>query len=492
MRILFFIIFIFSSNVFAGPIAGVPNDLRRQFKGVHHFKEIEIEVNGQKILARLDPTTNRPILFYNIPQTMQNPVMDDVVTKQFPSGLTWYFSKKLEDDGMEYQFYLRGKKIDGAWMEVFPVKGEKLAIGIKAPLTNEVTKFKDGNGGHYFLHNHKIVEQRILERGKIDRVIFAEDSNLPERNQQELIAEPDEKGTLEKFKLPQGSFPDQIMVDKNGHLWFTQPRDNLLTHFDPKENKWENIQVGELPDGLWIDRRGRLWFGEYGGEHMGQYNPKTKKYQRFKMPYAPSAPAIPYEDHKGLIWITDHENDKVSVMNVRTKQWETYATPSAGAWIVQLFQMENGNLDIWGTHCYSNAIGQINYETREYKEFPMGVSTCPAFAIGVGDKIYMSLWTGGSLMALNSVTGDIEELIIRDAKQEYWETGTGPIGKDGKGNVYFVSLQRGRAYKYNTKDGKLTYVSGVGPTKDGLIVDRDGTVWITEMGDSLVKVTFSN
>jgi len=489
---LFFVLSVLSANVFAAPIAGVPNDLRRQFKGSHHFKEIEIEVDGQKILARLDPTTNRPILFYNIPKTMQNPVMDDVVTKQFPADLTWSFSKDLEDGGKEYQFYLRGKKIDGAWIEVFPVKGEKLAIGIKAPLTNEITTFKDGKGGNYFLHNHKIVEQRVLELGKVDRVIFAEDSKLPERKQQELMAELDEKGTIEKFKLPQGSFPDQIMVDKKGHLWFTQPGDNLLTHFDPKENKWENIEVGELPDGLWIDKKGKLWFGEYGGGHMGQYNPRTKKYQRFAMPYSPSAPAIPYEDHNGLIWITDHANDRVSVMDVKTKKWESYKTPSQGAWVVQLFQMGNTNLDLYGTHCYANAIGHIVYETREYKEFPIGVSTCPAFAIGVDDCIYISLWSSGSLMALNSVSGDINEFIIRDAKQEYFETGTGPVGKDGKGNVYFVSLRQGRAYKYNTKDGKLTYVLGVGNTKDGLIVDQDGAVWITETGDSLVKVTFSD
>ena len=71
------------------------------------------------------------------------------------------------------------------------------------------------------------------------------------------------------------------------------------------------------------------------------------------------------------------------------------------------------------------------------------------------------------------------------------ENGTGPINRDKEGNVYFVSLSNGRAYKLNSQTQTLTYVEGVRGTKDGLVVDPNGNVWITETSGTLAKINFS-
>lgn len=489
MKFLALVILLTFANAFAGPIAGVPNDLRRQFKSLSKFEKQEIQFMGQKISSLLSPRHHQPVVYFDIPKSIEADVMDKIILKNLPNKVRMEYSRDLEDNGIEYQLYLEDKKIDGGWIEVYPVAGDKTAIGVKAPITDNILSFTDNKGGDLFLDDGHLVEFRVLQSGELQEIFFAEGSTLPKRLKMNISAKKDEEAKVEKIKLQTGTFPDQIVFDKKNNIWFTQPSDNLLTRFDPQTLTWENIKVGPSPDGLWIDRLGKLWFGEYTGKHLGMYDPATKKYQQFEVPYSPANPAIPYEDQNGLIWLSDHSSDRVSVFDPVKLTWETYKTPKAGAWIVHLFQLPNGNPDIFGTHCYSNAIGHVDYSTRVYTEIPLGVSTCPAFASSVEDSIYSTLWSGSSVMVLNTKTSEISELAIQN--NSWTEKGTGPIGKDSKGNLFFASLGGGRAYKYNTTTKELLYAEGIGSTKDGLVVDPNGTAWITETGDKLVKVTFS-
>ena len=90
---------------------------------------------------------------------------------------------------------------------------------------------------------------------------------------------------------------------------------------------------------------------------------------------------------------------------------------------------------------------------------------------------------------LDTVDHKITELQI--VNKDWQEGGSGPVARDLNGHVYFASLSGGRLYKYNPISLQLKYAEGIDRTKDGLVVEDDGTVWVTETGGTLTKVNFS-
>ena len=489
--ILFLISTMFISSALAGPIAGVPNDLRRQFKSIHKFKEIEITLEDSKFLARLDSTHSKTILYYNVPKKLEQSLMLNKIKNDLVDGMTLKLKQDVQDnDYVEYQAQIHGQNINGAWVRVYEAEKDKLAFGLKLPSSSSIIEFKKEKPSGYFLHNDNIVAfQETTQSGGNKVIRFPEKSGLRGREVVNVEAVEDAKGVLTRIKLPKGSFPDQIVHDKLGSIWFTQPADDLLTSFNPESGEWEHISVGPAPDGLTIGRDGKLWFGEYQGDSMGMYDPVTEEYKQFKIPYANPAPAIPYEDKNGLIWISDHQSNKVSVLDLTTEKWEVYEPPVANSWVVQLIQSDIPIWDdIFATHCFSNSIGRIDYLNRVYRDVPLGVSSCPAFLSPVGKNLYISLWSEGSLMKLNTEDGSITEFKINSST--WREGGTGPLASDSDGNVYFASLSNGRVYRFDTHTEKLTYISGLGRTKDGLVIAPDGTVWVAE-SRTLAKVEFT-
>ncbi len=490
--ILFIVLTICLNQVFAGAIPGVPNDLRRQFKSVHKFKEIKIPFKGGQVSARLDLNEKHPILFYNIPKNFEAEAIKELVEPLIPENITFAFAKKLNQEGREYHLKLNNQQILNSWIQVYDVpEMGTIAIGVNLPTSNKVISFNDNQPMSYYLNNGKIIEKRETQQGNGVLVETPQSSQLPNRIKNEMVAVLDPAATVERIQLEKGGFPDQIVIDKDGHIWFTQPDNDLLTSYDPVNKQWLNVNVGNSPDGLFIDKAGQLWFGEYGEGHLGVYNPKTKEYKHYEMPYKKSVPAIPYEDHNGLIWISDHENNKVSVFDPNTQTWlANYESPTTNSWIVQLIQGENGKPDIYATHCSSNSIGHINYDTRVYQEIQLGVSNCPAFFAAVGDLLFISQWTSSSYLTMNIETKEIREYEIKNSA--WVETGLGPTTRDQHGNIYFASLREGRLYKFNQKSQTMTYANGLRTTKDGISVDNSGNVWVTESNGTIIKVNFSN
>ena len=84
---------IFAANAIAGPIPGVPNELRRQFKSAHKFKVVTKTILGHELEVRIDPVFEKPALISKIPnmklaKKILNLYIDDVfVYNQFSDGL---------------------------------------------------------------------------------------------------------------------------------------------------------------------------------------------------------------------------------------------------------------------------------------------------------------------------------------------------------------------------------------------------------------------
>lgn len=431
----------------------------------------------------------KPVLLYDIPADTPSEQLKDIIQTSLQTGLILKEGKS-EGEEVHHQILLDGKEIEGAWVKIYRNEDKRIAIGFKVPESNEVIRLpQEQKASGITLINGKILEYQLRNVGQKKIMSFPSETSIPSRQVVDLTATKSANGTSKRIPVPVGKFPDQIVTDSAGVLWFTQPNDGKLSSYDPNSKTWSHQEVGAGADGLSMDRKQNFWFGEYYVETLGFYDAVNKKYENFKMPYPKSKPAIPYEARNGLIWVTDHQQNKMSVFNPSTKSFEkVYDAPSSGSWMIQALQTESSD-DIFITQCYSNSIGRINHAEKTFKEIAMGVNSCPAFFAAVGDDLWITLWSAGSILKLNTKNESITEFKIR-FKDAAHESGVGPISTDGKGNVFFGSLNSGKVYKLNTQTMELVFTEGVRGLKDGLAVGKDGTAWVTEMGGALNQVSF--
>lgn len=467
-----------AGSAFAAP--GIPNDLATLFKSTGKLPDRIIPYEGHELAARLEPRHEAVAILYKVPETLDRAALMRALLLD-ARGFGPEFTLDRDGVGEHYVMRRSGLLVENAWVTVMPSDPGFVALAVKLPARNDLV---DAPAAHEHLVYMGDGLQRVTRTRAPDGTTRNATPRFESFTTVTLTPERAAAGTLETIPLTRGSFPDQVKVDAQGRVWYTQPSDNLLSHYDPSTRVFGHFAVGALPDGLGIDRAGRLWFGEYGAARLALYDPATSAYERFEPDYPDSKPAIPYEDRQGIIWVTDHEQNKIGRFDPATKVFTHVPVASAGAWAVDLVETADDE-HIWVTECYANKIGKLNKTTRAYTEVTLPTSSCPAFFAPVGHDLYVSLWQTGSFLHLDTLTGAITEFKVTG------DSGFGPIARLGDGSLAIGSLGSGKAYKFDPRTRTLTYVEGIGRLKDGLTVAPDGvTVWITDTARSIYKVTF--
>ena len=292
-------------------------------------------------------------------------------------------------------------------------------------------------------------------------------------------AAPIEETQFRTWPIPIGTFPDQLDVDSNGNLWFSQPNDNWLTRFHPGTETFTQFATtgGSGPDGMMVDSQDRVWTGLYfSNSGLGVFDQGTGVHTTIPPSYTPAAMAIPVESSTGTIWVTDHQNNRISEWDPVGGSWlNSLIMPSPGAWVVE------GDLDpttgtIWYS-CYSidklafKPVGQAIQETAT----PPGG---PAFPVWSQGKIYYSLWNDDALGCYDPVN-DTHTLYQFPIVNEVG----GPIGATEDGRIVVGTRTLGYIMVFNpaTVSFKAYDIPNPSPgLKDGLNVGPDGTVWYTE------------
>jgi len=169
-----------------------------------------------------------------------------------------------------------------------------------------------------------------------------------------------------------------------------------------------------------------------------------------------------------------------------TQKFQVFSVPTKGAWPVDIVEdIRTG--DIYVSECYANKYGKLSRDESGkfvYSEISLSVSGCPAFLTIVNDKIWSTLWSSSSIISYNLKTEEVTEYKIDG------DTGFGPIAHKDDGSIVFGSLSSGRVYMFNSEEENMVYVEGVGRLKDGLTVDPEGNVWVTESGPFIYKIGF--
>ncbi len=284
-----------------------------------------------------------------------------------------------------------------------------------------------------------------------------------------------------EWVVPIGSFPDQIDVDSQGLVWFSQPNDNFLTRFDPTSETFRQFPTsgGSGPDGMIVDSQDRVWTGLYYSGAMGKLLPTSGVHTAYAAPYGSAAMAIPVESSQGTIWVTDHERNRISEFDPVSATWlGSHVMPTAGCWVVQ--GTEDPVQSVLYFACFSAnklAYKPLGQPIQETITAPYG----PAFPIWSNGKVFYSHWNDRYLGEYDPQTGQ-HTLHTFPVPNELG----GPIGATEDGRIIVGTRNQGYIMVFHPSTSTFTYYKI--PTalqynlKDGLTVGIHGEVWFTETG----------
>src|SRR5438128_2176579 len=127
---------------------------------------------------------------------------------------------------------------------------------------------------------------------------------------------------------PEGTL--DLEFDRDGNPWVGVMYQNAIARFDAK-TKNPTVYVTPTPDSRprrgRVDPQGRVWFAEYQGNAIGMFDPKTERMNEWKVPTPWSAPYDALLDRNGDAWTGSMLTDRIARLDSRNGQYTEYMLP---------------------------------------------------------------------------------------------------------------------------------------------------------------------
>jgi virginiamycin B lyase len=146
---------------------------------------------------------------------------------------------------------------------------------------------------------------------------------------------------------------------KNGDVWFTAPRLNIVARVDGntlKITKWTIPTPKSFPRRMEIAPDGSVWIGEFDTGKFARFDPKTETFKEYVLPGPDPTPYSMGFDADGYLWYDSHHMDTVNRFDTKTGKVIEYPFPHAEACMREFF------LDAQGRMWYgSNPNNKVGY-----------------------------------------------------------------------------------------------------------------------------------
>jgi streptogramin lyase len=146
-------------------------------------------------------------------------------------------------------------------------------------------------------------------------------SSYQSPNNEKTSAESTINSYVKEYTLPHGTWPNGILVDKNGSVWVTGSQIHKLFKFDPKQEKIvETFQLGTQDEHsgvsrmVWTmveDNEDMIWFSQMSPDPIWRFDPHTNKSDIL---HVSAAPFQMKTDNAGNIWFTTLTSNTVGII----------------------------------------------------------------------------------------------------------------------------------------------------------------------------------
>jgi len=262
--------------------------------------------------------------------------------------------------------------------------------------------------------------------------------------------------------------PHDVLVDKDGMVWYTDFGNMFIGKFDPKTLKLVEYPIRKFkekaPEGLLsidFDREGKIWFDTMYQGSMGCLDPKTGKIAYYPVPKEWNDDTVQLNfsglrhDVDGKIWTKTVGTQHIFRADLKTGKWERFhpadflpkETAPARASVYQVISDSQNNL--WMAEFQAGHIGKIDAKTTEIKWWPVPTKNARARRLNIDDqdRLTFTEYRGNKVGVFDTRSEKFTEYDLPPRTYPY------RASFDKNGEIWASTMHTDRVVRVNPKTG---------------------------------------
>ncbi len=304
------------------------------------------------------------------------------------------------------------------------------------------------------------------------------------------------------------SEPHDVLVDKEGKVWYTDFGEMYIGKFDPKTLKLVEYRIKKFkqkaPEGLLsieFDHQGKIWFDTMYQGSLGCLDPKTGKIAYYPLPpeYNDDTVQLNFSglryDVDGKVWTKSVGTQHIFRLDLKTGKWERFhptdylpkATAPAHPTIYQVISDSQNNL--WMAEFVAGHLGKIDAKTTKVTWYPVPTPNARARRMNIDeqDRIIVTEYRGNKVATFDTRSEKFAEYDLPPRTYPY------RANFDKNGEIWASTMHTDRVVRLDPKTGNVVqYLMPSDTNMRTVFVDSSTTpttFWVGSNHDHrLVKV----
>jgi virginiamycin B lyase len=260
--------------------------------------------------------------------------------------------------------------------------------------------------------------------------------------------------------------PHDVLVDKDGMVWYSDFGELFISKFDPKTLKLTEYPVKEFKQGapvgnlsLEFDKRGTLWFDTMFQGSLGNLDPKTGeiKYYPLGAEYNDNRVQLNFiglrYDVDGKVWTKSVGTQEVFRLDLASGKWERFQPlkqlmTRGRHSIYQVISDSQNNL--WMAEFTRGHLGKIDAKTGDVTWYPLPTANGRARRMNIDeqDRIVVAEYRGNKIATFDTKTEKFTEYPLPPHTWPY------RAAIDKNGEIWTGGMHSDRAVRVNAKTGE--------------------------------------
>jgi len=275
------------------------------------------------------------------------------------------------------------------------------------------------------------------------------------------------RAIITEYEMPRPTTePHDVLVDKDGMVWYSDFGELFISKFDPKTLKLTEYPVQEFKPGAPVgnlslepDKNGTLWFDTMFQGSLGTLDPKTGeiKYYPLGKEFNDNRVQLNFvglrHDVDGKVWTKSVGTQDIFRLDLATGKWERFQPlkqlmAKGRHSIYQVISDSKNNL--WMAEFTDGYIGKIDAKTGEVTWYPLPTRNGRARRMNIDDqdRILVAEYRGNKVAVFDTKTEKFTEHPVPATTWPY------RAAIDRNGEIWTGGMHSDRAVRVNSKTGE--------------------------------------
>ncbi len=275
------------------------------------------------------------------------------------------------------------------------------------------------------------------------------------------------RAIVTEYDLPRPTIePHDILVDKDGNVWYSDFGEMFIGKFDPKTLKLTEYPIKTFkpnaPVGLLsieYDHSGKIWFDTMYQGSLGCLDPKTGEISYYPLPPQWNDDRVQlnftglHYEVDGKVWTKSVGTQDIFRVDLKTGQWEKFHPTDQlpGVQHAGIYQvMADSHNNLWMAEFTEGHLGKIDAKTGQVTWYatPTPHARARRMEIDANDHIIFTEYRGNKVAVFDPKTEQFTEYPLPPGTYPY------RANFDKNGEIWASTMSTDRVVRMNPKTGQ--------------------------------------